>query len=149
MPEARCLVRVAGADPAPRGADLELAELRLARLVEELVVRHDQVRVRRDTKAADVHAAPEQLGDLVGQHLRVHHHAVADRADLARVENPRRDQVELVDLVAPDDRVAGVVAALEADHEVGLLGEQVHDLSLPLVAPLGAHDHETRHRRRV
>ena len=41
--------------------------------------------------------------------------------------------------------VAGVVAALEPDDEVGLLGEQVHDLPLPLVAPLGAHDHQTRH----
>ena len=89
----------------------------------------------------------EQLGDLLGQHLRVDHHAVADRADLARVEDPRRDQVELEGLAVADDRVAGVVAALEADHEVGLLGEQVDDLALALVAPLGAHDHQTGHRR--
>ena len=79
--------------------------------------------------------------DLLVQHARVDHHAVADRADLARVEDPRRDQVELEHLVVADDRVAGVVAALEADHEVGLLGEQVGDLPLALVAPLGADDH--------
>ena len=47
-PEARRLVRVAGADPALRGADPELAEPRLARLVEQHVVGHDQVRVGRD-----------------------------------------------------------------------------------------------------
>ena len=86
-----------------------------------------------------------QLVDLLGQHHRVHHHAVADRAQLAGVEDPRRDQVELEGLAVADDRVAGVVAALEADHEVGLLGEQVDDLALPLVAPLGAHDHESWH----
>jgi hypothetical protein len=41
--------------------------------------------------------------------------------------------------------VAGVVAALEADHEVRVLGEQVDDLALALVAPLGAHDHRAGH----
>ena len=50
--QARGLVGVAGADAAPRGADLQLAELRLARVVEEHVVRHDQVRVGADPQAA-------------------------------------------------------------------------------------------------
>ena len=50
--EPRRLVRVAGADAAPRGADLQLAELRLARLVEQQVVGHDHVRVGRDAQAA-------------------------------------------------------------------------------------------------
>ena len=86
----------------------------------------------------DVDAAPLEADDLVGDDLRVDDHAVADQAQLAGVEDPRRDQVELVDLVAADDRVAGVVAALVADHDVGPLGEQVGDLPLPLVAPLGA-----------
>ena len=72
--------------------------------------------------------------------LRVDDDAVADHAQLAGVEDPRRDQVELVDLVVADDRVAGVVAALVADDDVGPLGEQVGDLSLALVAPLGADD---------
>ena len=88
---------------------------------------------------------PPQLVDLRAQHHRVHHHAVADRAELAGVEDPGRDQVELEGLAVADDRVAGVVAALEADHEVGLLGEQVDDLPLPLVAPLGADDYHSWH----
>ena len=86
-----------------------------------------------------------QLVELVGQHLRVDHDAVADHAQLARVEDPGRDQVELPRLALADDRVAGVVAALEADHQVGLLGEQVGDLALALVAPLGADDHDAGH----
>ena len=45
--------------------------------------------------------------------------------------------MELELLAFADDRVAGVVAALEADDHLGALGEQVGDLALPLVAPLG------------
>ena len=86
-----------------------------------------------------------RLVELAGQDLRVDHHAVADRAQLAGVEDPGRDQVELPLLAVADDRVAGVVAALEADHEVRVLGEQVDDLALALVAPLGAHDHDAGH----
>jgi hypothetical protein len=55
--EARGLVRVAGPDPALGGADLELSELRLARVVELYVVGHDQVRVRRDPQGGDVDPA--------------------------------------------------------------------------------------------
>ena len=43
-------------------------------------------------------------------------------------------------LVAVDDGVAGVVAALVAGHDVEPLRQQVDDLALPLVAPLGADD---------
>ena len=86
-----------------------------------------------------------QVVELVGQHLRVDHDAVADRAQLARIEDPGRDQVELPLHAVADDRVPGVVAALEADHEVRVLGEQVGDLALALVAPLGAHDDDAGH----
>ena len=53
--------------------------------------------------------------------------------------------MELELLAVADDRVAGVVAALKAHDHVGLLGEQVGDLSLSLVAPLGADDHDSWH----
>jgi hypothetical protein len=49
--EARRLVGVRRADAAARRADLELAELGLARVVEQHVVRHDQVRVGADPQA--------------------------------------------------------------------------------------------------
>ena len=122
-----------------------LPSLRLARVVEHHVVRHDHVRVRGDPQRARVDAAPAQLVQLVGQHLRVDHDAVADDAQLAGVEDPRRHQVQLPRLAVAHDRVAGVVAALEAHDRVGPLGEQVRDLALPLVAPLGAHDDDAWH----
>jgi adenylosuccinate synthase len=67
--------------------------------------------------------------------------AVADHARLVRVEDAGGDQVELELLAVADDRVTGVVAALEAHDRVGPLGEQVGDLALALIAPLGANDH--------
>ena len=46
---------------------------------------------------------------------------------------------------ADKDRVAGVVAALGADHDVRLLGEHVNDFALAFVAPLGADQNRIRH----
>ena len=37
------------------------------------------------------------------------------------------------------------MAALEADDDIGLLGEPVDDLAFALVAPLGADHHDIRH----
>src|SRR4051794_632818 len=53
--------------------------------------------------------------------------------------------MELEDLVAEHQRVAGVVAALVANDERGLLGQEVGRLALALVAPLEPDDHGCRH----
>src|SRR5690606_20123496 len=52
----------------------------------------------------------------------------------------RGKQRQLVDLLADDERMAGIVTALEADHGVGAAGEPVDDLALALVAPLRPDD---------
>ena len=99
--QARGLVGVAGADAPARGADLQAAEFRLAGGVEQQVVGHDQVGVGRDPQAADVDAPRAQRVELVDQHLRVDHHAVADHAALARIQDARGDQVQLPLLARP------------------------------------------------
>src|SRR5262249_47297727 len=109
----------------------------------------DQVRVGRDLQVADVDLTLFQPVDLLEQYLRVEHHPVADRAGQSLVEDPRRDQVEFEDVPVPDDRVPGIVATLKTDHQVGPLGEQVDDLSLSFIAPLGANDYETWHGRAI
>jgi len=143
----RRLVGVAGPDAAPRGPDLQASQAGLARGVQQQVVGHDQVGVGRDPQAAHVDPPSPQAVDLLGQHLGVDDDAVADHARLARVEDPRRDQVELPLDALAHDRVAGVVAALEADDRVRPLGEQVGDLPLALIAPLGADYDDPRHAR--
>jgi hypothetical protein len=126
---------------------LKPPELRLALGVEQQVVGHDQVRVGAHPQAADVHAARAQPVDLLGEHARIDDRAVADDAELAGIEDPGGDQVELPGLPVAHDRVTGVVAALEAHDGVRALGEEVDDLALALVAPLGAYDDHARHRR--
>ena len=143
--EPRRLVRVAGADSASRGPDRELAELQLPGGVEHHVVGHDHVGVGGHAQPAHVHAAPLELVELADQHSRVDHDPVADHARLSRIQDPGGDEVELELLAVADDRVARVVAALKAHDELRPLREQVGDLSLSLVAPLGADDHDSGH----
>ena len=60
--------------------------------------------------------------------------------DKRAADDARGQQRQLVGLVADDERVAGIVAALEAHDDVGAAGQPVDDLALALVAPLAA-DH--------
>ena len=56
-----------------------------------------------------------------------------------------RQQPELEGDAVDDQRVAGIVAALEAHDDVGLFGQPVDDLALALVAPLRPDDHHIGH----
>jgi hypothetical protein len=49
--------------------------------------------------------------------------------------------VELEGLSVSDDRVAGIVASLEADDHVRPLCEEIGHLAFPFVAPLGSDYH--------
>ena len=83
--------------------------------------------------------APRGLhfGDLLKQRDRFDHQAIADHTQLAFMQDARGDQVQHMLLIAHLDGMAGIVAALEADHHVGVLGEHVDDLAFTLIAPLG------------
>ena len=144
-PDARGLVHVGRPDAAARGADGQLAQADLALGVHLHVVRHDQVRGARDAQVAGVNAALLQLVEFLHQHEGIHHHAVADDAERVGVEDAAGDEVQRVRLVAGHDGVARVVAALVARDHVAALGEQVNDLALALIAPLGADHHRRRH----
>ena len=89
--------------------------------------------------------APASLSISLQQRPRIDDDAVADDAELARAHDARRQQRQLVGLVADDERVAGVVAALEAHDDIGALRQPVDDLALALVAPLGADHRDVRH----
>jgi hypothetical protein len=89
------------------------------------------------------------LGDLVdlGEQVpRVDDDAVADDGELA-LHDTRRQQGQLVDLAVDHQRVAGVVAALEAHDDIGPVAEPVDDLALAFIAPLGADDGHIGHGR--
>ena len=81
---------------------------------------------------------PIELGE---QHRGIDHDAVADDGCDVVVEDAARHELERERLAADDDRVAGVVPALVADDDLHLLGDEVGELALALVTPLGA-DHD-------
>ena len=124
---------------------LLLAQVALGHGVELLVVRHDQVGVAADLEPRAVDALGGQRVDLGQQHPGVDDDAVADHRGDVVVEDAARDQLEGEGLAVDHDGVAGVVAALVADDQVHLLGEEVGELPLALVTPLGADDHGRGH----
>ena len=133
------LVFVGRPDAARRGADLPLAAPRLRQDVELAVVRQDHVRLLADEQAAvDADAQARQLVHFLEQRLGIDHHAVADHARHAGVENARRDQVQHELLPVHVDGVPGVVPALIARHGREVRRQHVDDFSLAFVAPLRA-----------
>ncbi len=68
------------------------------------------------------------------------HHAIADQAQRVVAQDAGRNQVQHGLLAADDERVASVVATLEAHHRPDLRGQQVDDLAFSFVAPLCPED---------
>ena len=134
------LVLIAGADAATGGADLLAGTLGFAGIVQALVVGHDQVGLFADAQTAGGHvdALGRQFVHFLEEDEGVQHHTVADQAVFALVQDARGDQVQDGLLALDLDGVAGVVAALETHDQPALRAEHVHNLSLALVAPLGA-----------
>ncbi len=133
------LVAVGRADAALGGADLVAALAQFARFVEGAMVGQHKVGRFADEEAAGQLDAPFfEPFDFRDQGDRINDHAVGDDAFFPRAKNAGGDEVE-DEFFLPDlDGVAGVVAALGADDDVGLLGEDVDDFSFSFIAPLGA-----------
>ena len=111
------------------------------RLVEQLVVRQDQMRpVGNEDPPPRVHALGGEPVELREESLRVEHDPVADDATGPVVQDTRGNLVQDELGISDADGVAGVGSALVADHEIRPLGEHVDQLALAFVAPLGADD---------
>jgi hypothetical protein len=82
--------------------------------------------------------------DLGPQRPGIEDDSVADDGKGA-ADDSRGEQRELVGLLADDERVAGIVAALESRDDVGPARQPVDDLALPLVAPLDSDDGDVGH----
>ena len=138
---ARDLVLVRRADAAAGRADFRFAHGALARLIERHVIGKHQGTGRRDLEAgADLHARAFELADLLHERRRRDDDAVADVDRDAGMENAGRNQAQHRLAAGDDERVAGIVAALEPHDALRVLGQPVDDLAFPLVAPLGPDD---------
>ncbi len=131
------LVREHGPNSAPRCAGRARAFGFFIQAVQNFMIRHDQMRARRDPQPpVHVHARPVQHFDLFDQDRRVHDHAAADQADSVPRKNPRRREMNLERPKLVDDRMPGVIPAVEARHIIRALRQKIHRLALALVAPL-------------
>src|SRR5690606_5429641 len=137
------LVFVGRSDTTPGSTDLALGTCRFARLVQRHVIRQDQRTGRADPQTlADRHALFFQLGDLAHQRIGCDHHAVADQALDVFTQDSGRNQVQYGLFTVNNQRVTSVVAALKTNHGSGLVSQQIDDLALALITPLGAQDHD-------
>jgi hypothetical protein len=90
-------------------------------------------------------AALGEVVELLDHAGRIEHHARRNHAGDARRENPAGKQRELIHLVAHDDGMPRVRAALITDDEIVLRRQQVDDLPLGFVAPLQTDDTRSGH----
>src|SRR3989339_1240991 len=88
--------------------------------------------------------ALEKLCFLI-QIRRINNHSVRDKTHFLWKENPRRDEMQHIRFVFVDNRMAGVVAPLIPNNQIGLLREIVNNFSFSFIAPLSSDDHESRH----
>ena len=114
--------------------------------VELLVVRHDQVGVAADT-ASRLQSTPLAVEhvDLVEQHAGSTTTPLPMTGVMCGYSTPLGTSWRAKRLAVDHDGVARVVTALVADDHVHLLGQEVGELALALVAPLGADDHGSGH----
>ena len=141
------LVFVGRANATAGGADLVFALGGFARLVQRDVVGQDQRAGFGNLQAAGhVDAGGLQFVDFLQQRFRRQHHAIADKAGLARMQHAGRNQAQHGFLAIHHQGVASVVAALEAHHALGVIGQPVNNLAFAFVTPLGAdHDYVLGH----
>ena len=140
------LVFVGRADSPAGGSDLPFAQRVFADPLHQAVIRQDEVGVAADDDllVAEIDDLAER-GQLVQEGPGVEHDAVADDAQRPGTEDAGGDQVQ--DDLGPVavDGMAGVVAALVAGHGVEGGRQQVDDLALAFISPLGSEDDDVGH----
>src|SRR5699024_1794210 len=127
------------------GANRALAQKALLHAVQSLVVRRDQVRIRRNTQARGIGTAGFKPFDFLKERLKVNHDAIAYNRHGVLGSNASGQQLELI-LVASDGHgVASVVTAIGVDHIFRAAAQDLCSFALAIVAPLRADDNDSCH----
>lgn len=114
---------------------------RRAERIDELVIWKDKVRAIAHVESSlNIDTVSDQLIDFREQSIGIEDHSITDCASYSGMEDAARDLVENERFLADVNRVAGVGTALISHDPVGPLGDNVDELSLPLVAPLRTDD---------
>src|SRR5947209_3614545 len=147
-PETAHLVLERGTDTPMRRAGSQVGFQFLLEAVDDLVVRHHDMRPVADAQVLLRVAVPARLLELLQELRRIDYHAVPDHVHGALSENARRQQMKRIQLLAHLDRVARVRAALEPHDDVGAIGKVVDDLPLAFVPKLGSYHNRRGHPNR-
>jgi hypothetical protein len=128
--------------------DEALTQFHLFQTVHLLVYIEDNMCPIRDEDATlGLQAMFLQRLQLLEEARHVDHAATSDDVDAAWVHETRRQDVEVVGNAVCDNCVAGVVSALGAAADLRFVGEDVGELALAFVAPLGTEDNGDGHVR--
>src|SRR5712692_3140129 len=145
----RHLIFVGGANPAARGPDRATAPHLFAHRIQQLVPWKNDMGVARYQKLRIISQETSGLEgfDLPHQDERIDHHSVSNYAGLPVMKNSRGDEMENRLLTTDHQRMPGVVSALEPDHDLRVLRQQIDDFAFPLIAPLRSDHHDIWHGR--
>jgi hypothetical protein len=95
--------------------------------------------------SGNVHPRGCQLPYFFEKGNRIDDEAISDHGDFSRMEDAARNQTQDELAVADQDRMASVVPALIANDVVKPVCEQVDELALAFVSPLGSENDDIAH----
>jgi len=90
--------------------------------------------------AIHLHAVVTQSGNFFEKCNGIENYTVSDYAAASCAQHATRDQLQDKLFAVDDDCVAGIVAAGVASHDGKILRQDIDDLALAFVTPLGADD---------
>ncbi len=99
---------------------------------------NDRARQTDAEAIANRHVIGFQLAHFFQQSLGRQDNTVADEAIDVLPQNAGRNQVKRCFLAVNYQGMTGIVPALEADNRCNLVGQQVNNLTLAFITPLGA-----------
>ena len=121
-------------------------ELNLLKTIHQLVHIEDDVRPIRDVyPVLGIEAVLVERLQFLEEAGNVDDAAAANDVDAAGVDKTGGEDVEVVGDAIGDDGVSGVVTTLGAAAQLRFVGEDVGELALAFVTPLGAEDDCRRH----
>ena len=121
------------------GAEAAAAQALFFILVKEDVVRHDHLHPVGDQQIG-FHTGFLQGLDLVHELIQVQGNAVADDVGGVVIKHAGGELMQCKAAIFVDNGVACVAAALKTDDHIGVLRQNVGDLTLSFIAPVGAYD---------
>ena len=145
-PPAPDLVLVGGADAPAGRADPLRSQPRLFRRLDFTVDIQDEVgAIGEQQPGGGIETGLPERVHLGQQRLGIHHAAVADDRTHSGMQDRGRQQVDDQRASLRHHGVAGVVAPAETHHHVEPRRQQIHDLALAFVPPLGPDDDGAGH----